>query len=49
LWELPDVFITPHTAALSFPEDIVEIFAENYGRFVEHKPLRHVVEFGRGY
>ena len=49
LWRLPNVFITPHNSAYSFPEGIVDIFAENYRLFVAGKPLKYVVDFERGY
>jgi phosphoglycerate dehydrogenase-like enzyme len=49
LWSLPNVMITPHNSGLSFPEDIVKIFAENYRRFVNKKPLKYRVDFNRGY
>ena len=49
LWVLPNVLITPHNSGLSFPEDIVKIFAENYRRFVDNKPLKYMVDFDRGY
>lgn len=49
LWRLPNVYLTPHNAAISFPADIVSIFADNYRRFLQHKPLRHVVDFELGY
>jgi len=49
LWQLPNVFVTPHNAATTFPEDIVEIFVENYGRFLQQETLRHVVDFDLGY
>ncbi|MCF8145663.1 MAG: D-2-hydroxyacid dehydrogenase [Deltaproteobacteria bacterium] len=49
LWELPNVFITPHHSAISFPKDVVPIFAENYRRFTAGLPLMHVVDFKRGY
>ncbi len=49
LWGLPNILITPHNSAVSFPEDIVPIFAENYHRFVAKKPLKYVVDFDRGY
>jgi len=49
LWGLPNVFITPHNSAYSFPEDIVDIFAENYQLFVTGAPLKYVVNFDRGY
>jgi len=49
LWSMPNVIITPHYAATSFPRDIIKIFTENYRRFVEKRPLQHVIEFSRGY
>mgnify|MGYP001059734819 CR=1 FL=1 len=49
LWALPNVMITPHNSGFSFPEDIVRIFAENYRRFVDKKPLKYIVDFNRGY
>lgn len=49
LWTLPNVIITSHTSALSYPEDIAPIFADNYRRFVADEALRHVVDFEMGY
>jgi len=49
LWKLDNVFITPHTSAISFPADIGDIFIGNYHRFVQRNPLRHVVDFELGY
>ncbi len=49
LWQSPNVFITPHNAATTFPGDIVRIFVENYGRFLRQEALRHVVDFELGY
>jgi phosphoglycerate dehydrogenase-like enzyme len=49
LWALPNVMITPHNSGFSFPEDIVKIFADNYRRFVDKKPLKYIVDFNRGY
>ena len=49
LWSLPNVFVTPHFAAASFPEEVVAIFVENYDRFIQHKPLMHGIDFKRGY
>lgn len=49
LWSLPNVYVTPHCAAASFPEDVVGIFAENYGRFIDNRPLLHGIDFARGY
>jgi len=49
LWEMPNILITPHNAAVSFPEDIVAIFADNYRRFLKKEKLRHIIDFKRGY
>jgi phosphoglycerate dehydrogenase-like enzyme len=49
LWQQPDIYLTPHNAAVTFPEDIVGVFADNYQRFLGKKPLRHVIDFDRGY
>ncbi|MFZ0132343.1 MAG: D-2-hydroxyacid dehydrogenase [Desulfobacterales bacterium] len=49
LWTPPNVVITPHNAGFSFPADIVEVFAENYRRFIRGEPLLYRVDFERGY
>ena len=49
LWDTPNVFITSHTSGPSYPQDIVKVFVENYTRYIEGQPLKHVVEFERGY
>jgi len=49
LWQLPNVYITPHNAATSFPEDIVGIFVENYQRFMRKEPMCHIIDFDLGY
>ena len=49
LWSLDNCVVTPHVAAESFPSDIAAIFAENWRRYRAGEPLRHVVDFERGY
>jgi phosphoglycerate dehydrogenase-like enzyme len=48
-WTTPNLFMTFHTAAPSFAEDIVKIFIENYNLFIEGKPLKYQVDFEKGY
>ncbi len=48
-WRLPNVRITSHTAALSAPSDIAPLFIDNYRRLLRGEPLRHRVDFERGY
>ncbi|MCG9712959.1 D-2-hydroxyacid dehydrogenase [Shewanella insulae] len=49
IWSLENVIITPHIAAPSFPEQVVEIFANNYHKFIKGETLSHRVNFERGY
>lgn len=48
-WTTKNLTMTFHTSAPSFPEDIAEVFIDNYRLFVEGKPLRYVVDFEKGY
>jgi phosphoglycerate dehydrogenase-like enzyme len=45
LWSLPNVVLTPHTAANSAHEErlIAELFADNARRLLDGQPLRNVV------
>ncbi len=49
LWHQPNAYLTPHHAAVSFPADIVALFAANYRRFCRGLPLDFEVDFTRGY
>ena len=49
LWRMPNVYITPHTAAVSFPEDIIGIFIDNYQRYIKNKSLQFIIDFELGY
>jgi phosphoglycerate dehydrogenase-like enzyme len=48
-WTTPNLLMTFHTSAPSFPEDIAKLFIENYKLFNEGKPLKYQVDFERGY
>jgi phosphoglycerate dehydrogenase-like enzyme len=48
-WTTPNLFLTFHTSAMSYPEDMVGVFVENYKLYIEGKPLKHQVDFERGY
>jgi phosphoglycerate dehydrogenase-like enzyme len=48
-WTTPNLFMTFHTSAISYPEDITKLFIENYQLYRDGKPLKHVVDFERGY
>jgi len=49
LWLMPNVFVTPHTSAISFADEITQVFVDNYRRFIRGEPLRYVVDFELGY
>lgn len=46
LWTLPNVLLSPHTAALSPHEDrrIADLTADNAGRLLDGRPLRNLVD-----
>jgi phosphoglycerate dehydrogenase-like enzyme len=46
LWDLPNVLISPHNAALTPAEGprIAELFADNAARLLDGRPLRNVVD-----
>lgn len=48
-WTTPNLLLSFHTSAISYPENITELFVENYQLYVEGKPLKYRVDFERGY
>jgi phosphoglycerate dehydrogenase-like enzyme len=48
-WTLENVFVTNHTAAVSYPEDIIDLFTHNYQQFINNKPLKYELSFKLGY
>ncbi|WP_199481064.1 D-2-hydroxyacid dehydrogenase [Vibrio owensii] len=48
-WKLQQVTITPHIAALSFPEQVIDIFADNYLSWRDGFSLNNQVDFDKGY
>jgi len=48
-WTTPNLYMTFHTSAISYPEDLTRLFVENYHRYLAGKPLKHIVDFERGY
>ncbi|MFH1573651.1 MAG: D-2-hydroxyacid dehydrogenase [Acidobacteriota bacterium] len=49
LWDCPNLIVTPHISGPSLPADMVEIFRENFRRFVEKEPLIGLIDFTRGF
>jgi phosphoglycerate dehydrogenase-like enzyme len=48
-WTTPNLYMTYHTSAISYPEDITKLFIENYDLYIQGKPLKYIVDFERGY
>ena len=48
-WTTPNLYMTFHTSAISYPEDLTKVFMENYQLYVDGKPLKYVVDFAKGY
>lgn len=49
IWDKPNATITPHIAAPSFPEQVMEIFFHNYKLYLNGQSLTHQVCFQQGY
>jgi phosphoglycerate dehydrogenase-like enzyme len=48
-WTTPNLLLTFHTSAISYPADITRLFIENYLLYIEDKPLKYQVDFEKGY
>jgi phosphoglycerate dehydrogenase-like enzyme len=48
-WTTPNLLMTYHTSAPSFPADITNLFIENYHLFINEQELKYQVDFERGY
>jgi len=48
-WQLPNCFVTQHTAARSLPEDILPLFQQNLAAFIQGQPLMFELDFNQGY
>jgi phosphoglycerate dehydrogenase-like enzyme len=48
-WQTPNLYITQHTAAVSYPKDIGKIFVDNYHRYQLKQPLSNLLDFSQGY
>ena len=49
LWTTPNLSITPHISAVSFPHDVAKIFRTNLKKFESGQPLDFVVDLAQGY
>lgn len=49
LWDMPQVTITPHVAAISRPEDIADEFFKQFLSYTDGHGLKNVVKWSDGY
>jgi phosphoglycerate dehydrogenase-like enzyme len=49
LWQVDNLYITSHTAAPTADAAAASVFGDNYRRFIAGQPLKHVVDFAKGY
>lgn len=51
LWDMENVIITPHLAALSphYMDRAIKLFVENLSRFIEHKEMLNIIDKDKGY
>ena len=49
LWSLEHAVVTPHISGPSTTAEMAPIFNDNLARWLSGRPLRHVVDRGRGY
>jgi phosphoglycerate dehydrogenase-like enzyme len=48
-WTTPNLYLTFHSSAKSYPADILKVFVENYHLYLAGQPLKYQVDFERGY
>ena len=51
LWDMENVIITPHLAALSpyYMDRAIKLFADNLSRFIQHKEMLNIIDKEKGY
>jgi phosphoglycerate dehydrogenase-like enzyme len=49
LWDCPNLIFSAHISGPSLPEEMVEIFRENFQRFLKKEPLMGLINFERGF
>ena len=49
LWDCPNLIFSAHISGPSLPEDMVEVFKENFQRYLKKEPLIGLINFERGF
>ena len=48
-WEMPNAILTAHQSGAVVPEEVVQLFGENLGRYRAAQPLVNEIDLERGY
>jgi len=50
LWSMDNVFVTPHISGnTESGDEIINIFKDNYNRYISNKELKHQIDFNKWY
>jgi len=49
LWNMKNVYITPHVAGITFPDEVVKIWKANIDRYINGEALLNITNPKRGY
>jgi phosphoglycerate dehydrogenase-like enzyme len=49
LWDCPNLILSAHISGPNLPEEIVEVFKENFQRYLKKEPLKGLINFERGF
>jgi len=49
LWDCPNLILSAHISGPNLPEEMVEIFKENFQRYLQEEPLKGFINFERGF
>jgi phosphoglycerate dehydrogenase-like enzyme len=49
LWNCPNLILSAHISGPNLPEEMVEIFKENFQRYLKKEPLKGLIHFERGF
>jgi len=49
LWDCPNLILSAHISGPNLPEEMVEVFKENFHRYLKKEPLLGLINFERGF
>lgn len=49
LWDVPNLYITPHVSGYLISDEIFKVFESNYNKFINGNNLDYLIDFEKGY